>query len=71
MLYPVQRHLPQQEIQKTGLAVQSPSSSNNDTLKISTVAQHIMTKLSETVSKIDKIMVIIKTVLNLIKQNGC
>jgi hypothetical protein len=39
-------------------------------LKISTVVQQIMTELSEAVSG-DKIAVITKMVLNLIKQNGC
>jgi hypothetical protein len=43
----VQQHLPQQEIQKTGLSVQAPSSSNNNMLKVATVVQHIMTELSE------------------------
>jgi hypothetical protein len=68
---PVQRHLPQQEIQRTGLLAQAPSSINNDTLKIATVVQQIITELSEAVSEKDKIMVITKMVLNLMKQNGC
>jgi hypothetical protein len=67
----VQQHLPQQEIQRTGLSVQASSSTNNDTLKIATVVQQIITELSETVSEKDKIMVIAKMVLNLLKQNGC
>jgi hypothetical protein len=58
---PVQQHLPQQEIQKTGLSVQAPCSSNNDMLKVTTVAQPIITELSEAVSETDKIMVITKT----------
>jgi hypothetical protein len=66
----MQQHLPQKEIQKTGLSVQTPSSSNNDTLKVATVVQQIMTELSEAVSEKDKIMVITKLVLNLMKQNG-
>jgi hypothetical protein len=37
---PVQQHLPQQEIQKTSLSVQAPSSSDNDKLKVATVVQH-------------------------------
>jgi hypothetical protein len=48
---PVQLHVPQQEIQKVGLSVQAPSSSNNYTLKIITVVQQIMTELSEAVRK--------------------
>jgi acyl-ACP thioesterase len=47
----VQQHLPQQEIQTTGLSVQAPISINNDTLKIATLVQQIMTKLNETVSE--------------------
>jgi hypothetical protein len=31
MWYTVQQHLPQQEIQKTGLSVQAPSASNSAT----------------------------------------
>jgi hypothetical protein len=56
----VQQHLPQQEIQRIGLSVQAPNSTNNDTLKISTVVQQIMKALNETVSEKDKIMVITK-----------
>jgi hypothetical protein len=63
----VQQHLPQQEIQRTGLS----SSTNNDTLIISKVVQQIITQLSEDVSEKHKTMVIKKMVLNLIKQNGC
>jgi hypothetical protein len=37
---PVQQHLPQQEIQKTGLSIQAPSLPNNDTLKEATVIQY-------------------------------
>jgi hypothetical protein len=47
---PVQ-HLPQQEIQRTGLSVHHPSSTNSDTLKIATVVQQTMTELSEAVSE--------------------
>jgi hypothetical protein len=62
----------QQEIQKTGLSVlQSPSLTNIETLKVATVVQQIMTELSEAVSEEDKIMVIIKMVLTLMKPNGC
>jgi hypothetical protein len=67
----VQQHLLLQEIQKMGLSVQAPSSSNNDTLKVATVVRQIMTELSAAVSKRDKIEVITKMVLNLMKQNGC
>jgi hypothetical protein len=48
---PMQQHLPQQQMQRTGLSVQVPSSTNNDTLKIATVVQQIMTEVSETVRK--------------------
>jgi hypothetical protein len=40
---PVRQHLPQQEIQKTGLPVQAPSSSNSDMLKVATVVQQFTT----------------------------
>jgi hypothetical protein len=66
----VQQHLPQQEIQRTGLSIQAPSSTKNDPLEIATVVQQTMTELSEAVSEKDKIMVITKLVLNLMKQNG-
>jgi hypothetical protein len=49
--HPAQQHLPQHEIQKTDLSVQAPSSSNNDTLKVATVVQQIMTELNEDVRK--------------------
>jgi hypothetical protein len=52
-LLPVQQHLPQQEIQIIGLSVQAPSSTNNDTSKITTVLQQIITELSEAVSEKD------------------
>jgi hypothetical protein len=55
--------VPQQEIQKTGLSVQTPSSSNDD-MTVATVVQHVMTELSEAVSDEDKIMIITKMVLN-------
>jgi hypothetical protein len=66
----VQHHLSQQEIQRKRLSVQAPSSTNIDTLKITTVVQQIITELSGAVSEKNKIMVIIKMVLNLMKQNG-
>jgi hypothetical protein len=68
---PVQEHLPRQEIQKTGLSVQAPSSSNSDTLKVATEVQQNMKHLSDAVSEKDIIVVITKMVLNLMKQNGC
>jgi hypothetical protein len=73
LLTHMQQHLPQQGIQRTGLPVQAPSLTNNDMLlvKIITVVEQIMTELSEAVSEKDKIMVITKMVLNLMKQNGC
>jgi hypothetical protein len=51
--------------------VQAPSSTNSDTLKIATIVQQITTELNEAVSEKDKMMVITKLVLNLMKQNGC
>jgi hypothetical protein len=39
-----QQYLPQKEFQNTGLSVQAPSSSNNDT--VATEVRQIMTKLS-------------------------
>jgi hypothetical protein len=69
--HPVQQHLPQQEIQKTGLSVQAPSSINNETLKIVSVVQHITTELNIAVSEKENITVITKIVLKLMKQNGC
>jgi hypothetical protein len=69
--HPVQQHLPQQEIQKTGLTVQAPSSSDNDKLKVATVVRQIMRELSKAVSEKDKIMIITIMVLNLMQQNGC
>jgi hypothetical protein len=68
---PVQQHLPQQGIQKIGLSVQAPSPTNSDTLKVATVVQQIITEISEAVLEQDKIMVITKMVLRLVKQNGC
>jgi hypothetical protein len=67
----VQQHQPQQEIQRTGLSVQAPSSANNGMLNIVTVVQLIITELSEAVSEKDKIMVITEMILNSEKQHGC
>jgi hypothetical protein len=64
----VQQHLPQQEVQKRGLLVQAASSTNGGTLKVGTAVSQIMTELSEAVSEEEKIMVITKMVLNLMKQ---
>jgi hypothetical protein len=70
MGHPVRQHLPQKQIQKTGLSVQAPSSSINDMLKVAIAMQHAMMELSEAVSE-DKIMATIRMILNLMKQNGC
>jgi hypothetical protein len=51
---PVQQHLPREEIQRIDLSVQAPSSTN-DTSKIATLVQHIMTELTEAVSENGKI----------------
>jgi phage terminase large subunit-like protein len=66
----VQQHLPLQDIEKC-LSVQAPSSSNNDTFKVAIAVQQIMTELIGAMSEKDKIMVITKIVLNIMKQNGC
>jgi hypothetical protein len=68
---PMQQHLPQYEIQRTGLSVQAPNLTNTDMLKTTNVVQQIFTELSEAVTEKYKIMVITKIVLNIIKQNGC
>jgi hypothetical protein len=64
-----QQYLPQKEFQKTGLSVQAPSSSNNNT--VATIVHQIMTEVTEAVSEEDRVMVITKLVLNLMHQNGC
>jgi hypothetical protein len=61
---PVQQHLPQQEIQKTGLSVQAFNSSSNNMLKVTTAVQWIISELSEAVSDKGKILAIAKMVLN-------
>jgi hypothetical protein len=67
----VQQHLPQQEIQKTCLSGQDLSSTNNNTLKVATVVQQIITEISKAVSEKDKIMGNTKMILKLMIQNGC
>jgi hypothetical protein len=67
---PCRIHLPQQAIQKTDLSIQAPNSSNNGTLKIVTVVKHITTELSKALPEKDKLMVITKMVLKLMKQNS-
>jgi transcriptional regulator NrdR family protein len=54
---------------QTGLSVQAPSSSVSDMLKIASVVQQIMTELNGALSEENKIVIITKMVLNLIKQN--
>jgi hypothetical protein len=68
---PVQQHLPQQELQKTVLSVQSPSSSDNDKLKSATAVRQIMKGFSEAVSEEDRAVIVTMMVLNLIQRNGC
>jgi hypothetical protein len=63
--FPMQQHLLQQEIQRTGLSVQAASLSNSDMSKDATVVQQIITEPSEVVSENAKIMVTTKMVLNL------
>jgi hypothetical protein len=53
------------------MSVLAPSAANNDTLKVVTLVQQIMTRLTEAVSEKDKIMVITKMALNIMEQNGC
>jgi hypothetical protein len=67
---PLQQHLPQQEIQRTGLSVEAPSSTNNDTLIAVIIVQQILTEFGEAESEKDKIMVITEMILKLMKQNG-
>jgi hypothetical protein len=69
--HPVQQYLPQQEFQKTGLSVQSPSSSDNDKLKVATVVQQNMKKLNEAVSEEGKVMIITMMVVDFMQRNGC
>jgi hypothetical protein len=69
--HPVPQHLPKQEFQKTGLSVQSPSSSDNDKLKVVTVVRQIMRELSEAVSEEDRAVIVTIMVLNQMQQNGC
>jgi hypothetical protein len=52
------------------VSVKAPSLSNV-TLNAATAVQQNITELSEAVSQKDKIMVIAKMLLNLMKQNGC
>jgi hypothetical protein len=47
----VRQYLQQQEIQKTGLSVQAPSSANSEMTKVAIVMQQILTDLSEAVRK--------------------
>jgi ketopantoate reductase len=65
----MQQHLPQQEIQRTGLSVQAPTSTYNATLKVATVVQQIVTELSEAVMEKYKLIVITKNKKYLIQRN--
>jgi type IV secretory pathway VirB2 component (pilin) len=62
----VQQQVPQQEISEKSLSVQAPSSSNNDA--VATLVHQIMTELNGALSQEDRIIFIIKVVLNLIKK---
>jgi hypothetical protein len=68
---PVQHHLPQQEIQETGLSEQIISSSDNDKLNVATVVRQIIKELSEAVSEEDKVMIATMMILDLMQGNGC
>jgi hypothetical protein len=65
--HPVQQHLPQQKFQKTGLSVQSPSSSDNEKLKVANEVHQIMTKLSEAVSEEGRAVIVTMMVLDLMQ----
>jgi hypothetical protein len=65
----MQQNLPQQEIQKIGLSVHAPSSSNN-MLNVTTVVQQIITELREAVPKKDKKKWSLQQ-WYLTKRNGC
>jgi hypothetical protein len=67
----VQQRLPQQEIQRTSLSEQAPSSTKSDTLEIATVVQQIIAELSKAVSEKRHNNGQYKMVRNLMKQNGC
>jgi hypothetical protein len=69
--HPVQQHLPQQEFQKTDQSVQSPSSSDNDKLKVATVVRQSMRELSEALSEEDRAVIVTIIVLDLMERNGC
>jgi hypothetical protein len=56
---------------KRGLSVQSPSSSDNDKLKVTTVVRQIMKEFNEVVSEEDKVMIVTMMVLDLMQRNGC
>jgi hypothetical protein len=63
----------QSHTQKTCQSVQAPSVSNfslDDMFKVANVVQQIMTQLNGALTEEDKIMVITKIVLSLMKQNG-
>jgi protocatechuate 3,4-dioxygenase beta subunit len=68
---PLQQHLPQQEIQRTGPSVQDSSSSDNDKLKVATVLRQIMKELTEAISEEDKVIFVTMKVLDLMQRNGC
>jgi hypothetical protein len=68
--YPVQQICHNRKFRKRGLLVQAASSTNGDTLKVGTVVRQNMREPREAGSEEDKIMVITKMVLNLMKQNG-
>jgi hypothetical protein len=53
-----------------GRSVHAPSSSINDMFKVAIEMQQIVTVLNEVVSEKDKIAVITKMVLHLVKENG-
>jgi hypothetical protein len=67
--HPVKHYLSQQEFQEPGLSAQAASSSINNT--VATIVHQIMTELSGLVSEEDRVIVIIKMVLNLMQHIGC
>jgi hypothetical protein len=65
--HPIQQHLPQQEIHKTGLSAQALSSFDSDKLKVATVVRQIMREFSEAVSDEGKVMIVTMMVLDLMQ----
>jgi hypothetical protein len=61
----------QQESGQSAQAFNVNSASLNNMFRVTIVVQQIMTELNGAMSEEDKIVAITKTVLNLMKQDGC